>query len=65
MKKEKKIKEKKPRSFKRFLKKLGKFALVVFILLFALNIFLFFWLDPGKKPSKRSIWETRNYDLDF
>ncbi len=65
MKREKKIKEKKPRSFKRFLKKLGKFALVVFILLFALNIFLFFWLDPGKKPNKRSIWETRNYDLDF
>ena len=52
MKKEKKIKEKKPRSFKRFLKKLGKFALVVFILLFALNIFLFFWLDPSKKPNK-------------
>ncbi len=65
MKKEKKVKEKKPRSFKRFLKRLGKFALVVFVLLCVLHIFMFFWVDPAKKPNKRSIWDTRNFDLDF
>ncbi len=65
MKKEKKVKEKKPGRFKRFLKGLGKFALVVFVLLCALHIFMFFWLDPEKKPGKRSMWETRNFDLDF
>ncbi|MCR5801045.1 MAG: hypothetical protein K6G57_01790 [Lachnospiraceae bacterium] len=65
MKKEKKVKEKKPRSFKRFLKKLVRFALVVFCILCVVHIFMFFWLDPAKKPKKRSIWDTRNFDIDF